>query len=150
MLMERSRAYIVFQASHPSTRFPFQRSKDSRERDGGRVEMHVGGGSHSRQQVEIVGRQIDVEMVRQKKAVQDYHDSQNQTGAAYEEPPLYYAEMNECFTTSQKNTVKGCQYGLQSTTSGPPKKFGFGYDAESTSPDESAKKSDGSTVRKSI
>ena len=65
--MERSGADLIFQASHPSTRFPFQRSKDSRERDGGRVEIHVGGGSHSRQQVEIVGGQIDVKMVRHEE-----------------------------------------------------------------------------------
>ena len=85
-----------------------------------------------------------------KKAVQGYIDSQNQRGAASEEPPSFCAEMNECLTTSQKNTVKGCQYGIQSTTSGPIKRFGFGYEEESTSTGESAKKSDGSTVRTSI
>ena len=85
-----------------------------------------------------------------KKGVMDYNDSQNKTGAAYEDPPPYYAEMDECFTTSQKNTVKGCQYGIQSTSSGHIKRFGFGFEEESASPGESAKKSDGSTVRKSI
>ena len=85
-----------------------------------------------------------------RKVVQAYNDSQQRTGAAYEEPPPYYAEMNECFSQSQKNVVRGCQYGIQSTTSGPIKRFGFGYVEESTSPGESAKKSDGSTVRTSI
>ena len=65
--MERSGANLIFQASHPSTRFPFQRSKDSRERDGGRVEMQVGEGSQFRQRVEIVGGQIDVKMVRHEE-----------------------------------------------------------------------------------
>ena len=32
-----------------------------------------------------------------KKVVQDYHDRQSQTGGAYEDPPPYYEEMNDCF-----------------------------------------------------
>ena len=85
-----------------------------------------------------------------QKACRDYVDSQQQTDAAYEEPPSYYAKMQECFKENQKNRAKGCRYGIQSSTSGPLKQFGFGVEGESTSLGESAKTSEGSTVRTSI
>lgn len=76
-----------------------------------------------------------------RKGCEAHVDSQKQKSAASEEPPPHFAEMQECFTESEKNTMKGCQYGTHSSTSGP-----FGVEEESISSTESAKRSDGSTV----
>ena len=67
MLMEHSGAQFIFQASRQFARFSFRGSDDSHERDGGHVEVHVRGESHSRPQIESDGAQDDVKMVRDEE-----------------------------------------------------------------------------------